>query len=123
MRAVLALLLLVSLAAPARADEAIADFQAQKAAQAKAADAELNRVYKALLPCLTAAEKKKLIQAEAAWIKYRDLECSYEGELGRGYAGLSDALNADCFIRLTRVRADELKSQLATKQQNGSPSP
>lgn len=123
MHAALALTLLLALAAPAWADETITAFQAHKAAQAKYVDAELNKVYKALLPLLTPEEKKKLIQAEAAWIKYRDLECSFEGELGRGYAGLSDALNADCFIRLTRVRAEELKTQLSTKQPNVSPSP
>jgi uncharacterized protein YecT (DUF1311 family) len=115
-RGILAIALVLGFSAPAIAADAVAEMQALKAKQAKAADAELNRVYQQLLLLSSSVEKKKLIQAEQAWIKYRDLECTYEAELGRGYAGLSDALNADCFIRLTRVRADELRAQVSTKQ-------
>jgi uncharacterized protein YecT (DUF1311 family) len=52
------------------------------------ADAELNRVYRALLPRLPAAVQDKLIDAQLAWIKFRDAEAeahAWEFEGGSMY--------------------------------------
>ncbi len=52
------------------------------------ADAELNRVYRALLPRLPTAIQGKLIDAQLAWIKFRDAEAeahAWEFEGGSMY--------------------------------------
>jgi len=42
----------------------------------KKADAELNRVYRELMGHLSGDQKKALIDAELAWIQFRDTNCA-----------------------------------------------
>lgn len=60
-----------------------------------ASDAELNRVYKALMSRLDAKQQDALAASENAWIAYRDKWCKLEGY--------------DCKTRMEEQRTQELK--------------
>ncbi|HEV2863148.1 MAG TPA: lysozyme inhibitor LprI family protein [Pyrinomonadaceae bacterium] len=77
----------------------------------RAADAELNRVYKQLMSKLDAGEQDFLKKAETAWIKYRDAQCEYEDSF---YAGgtMRPMITAFCMARVTKARTAELRLQL-----------
>ena len=47
----------------------------------KKADADLNAVYKEVMPSLNDAQKESLKQSQVAWIKYRDLCAKSEGAM------------------------------------------
>jgi uncharacterized protein YecT (DUF1311 family) len=81
------LFLILSLARPLSAGESqrqhlapVAQTQHEMNQQAeddyKKSDAELNRVYKDLMGHLTAEQKKAMIDAELAWIRFRDANCA-----------------------------------------------
>jgi uncharacterized protein YecT (DUF1311 family) len=79
-------------------------------AEIKRQDQRLNQVYKALGADLSAARKDQLREAQRAWIKFRDTNCEfYLDPDGGTMAGL---LAADCMLRLTADRAEELASFL-----------
>src|SRR6266478_2114836 len=66
-----------------------AQTQAAMNAQARAefvkADAELNKIYEALLAKLTDAEgKEKLKQSQRAWLAFRDAEAAFAADQARG---------------------------------------
>jgi uncharacterized protein YecT (DUF1311 family) len=84
----------------------------QAAARSEQADNDLNKVYKHLAANLDAKSKKKLLDAELAWIKFRDAECESESDWFRG-GSLSKWQYHECFARLTKVRTTELKDALA----------
>jgi len=69
-------------------------------------DVLLNKAYRDLRAVLTAERKRELLEAQRAWLKYRDLNCKF-------YAGSGGTLAAiasnDCFLKGTAVRAGELK--------------
>jgi uncharacterized protein YecT (DUF1311 family) len=84
----------------------------------KAADAELNKVYKRaiaamkdmdkdLTPELKGAEKT-LREAQRAWIHYRDKACESHGFMTRG-GSMESMLVGNCLASLTRQRTKELK--------------
>lgn len=84
----------------------------------KAADAELNRAYKAAMaamkdmdanlpPELKGAEKA-LRTAQRAWIPYRDKACAAYGFMARG-GSMESMLVGTCLADLTRKRTKELK--------------
>ena len=74
-------------------------------------DAELNAAYAALLRRLAeeknADARRRLVEAERAWITFRDKTCRYENEFG----GINSIGNVRCFARLTQERMGYLKSQ------------
>ena len=83
----------------------------------KAADAGLNRAYKAAIagmkdmdanlpPELKGAEKA-LRQAQRAWIPYRDKACEAFGFMARG-GSMESMLVGSCLADLTRKRTKEL---------------
>jgi uncharacterized protein YecT (DUF1311 family) len=49
----------------------------------EAADRELNRVYTRLRSILSPEEQNDLLEAQRAWLKYRDLTCTAEYNLYR----------------------------------------
>ncbi len=61
-----------------------------------AVDAELNRVYKLYMGRLDATQKKKLVQAETDWLRYRDKTCKVWG--------------SDCLTVLEKERTAELEA-------------
>ncbi len=65
------------------------------------ADRLLNIAYQRLLNYLSATRREKLIDAQLAWIDYRDANCGFESNLvarGRNI----------CLIRMTEIRTQEL---------------
>jgi len=74
-------------------------------------DAELNNVYKLLMPKLNRGNKANLLKAERAWIVYRDAHCAVEEPAER--AGTLDFVIADqCQLRQTIYRIEDLKQRL-----------
>lgn len=76
----------------------------------QAADAELNKAYGRLAGILEADEKALLKEAELAWIKYRDSNCTFESSQ---YAGgtMRPMIESFCLARVTKARTAELKEQ------------
>nr|WP_279292473.1 DUF1311 domain-containing protein [Methylobacterium goesingense] len=82
----------------------------------KAADVDLNQVYRTLNDRLDTNGKRNLVAAERAWIAFRDREC----DLRTGYdtvdlannGTLAPYLVGDCRLGLTRARTTELRRQL-----------
>ena len=72
----------------------------------KAADQKLNQVYKALQTKITANQKKRLTNAQLAWIKFRDAACEFEG------GTLASPTRLNCLNRITQQRTKDLNSSL-----------
>ncbi len=61
----------------------------------KAADGELNQVYRKLVAMLDAEDKVQLKVAQTAWLKYRDANCEFVGDhVQRGQHPANDL----CFL-------------------------
>src|SRR5258707_13364449 len=71
-------------------------------------DARLNANYKTLLAKLSANRTKTLLDAQRAWIKFRDLNCEFYYDPDGGTAARLDS--NDCFLQETADRAKELKN-------------
>lgn len=90
------------------------------------ADAELNKLWPEVLAAARAADKsfeptqrraqpsaaKDLLDAQRAWLKYRDAECASEASVYQGGSLENIAVN-QCFTDLTLARIKQLKD---TKQ-------
>jgi uncharacterized protein YecT (DUF1311 family) len=75
--------------------------------ETKRQDEKLNQSYQKLLASLKAARKAQLVDAQRAWLQYRDLNCAfYDDGSGGTAAGL--AAN-DCIMTMTAKRAAELE--------------
>jgi len=104
--------LLIALLIPVA--EIHAQTQAAKNAQARAefvkADAELNKIYEALLAKLTDAEgKEKLKQSQRAWLVFRDAEAAFAaGPRGT----MAPTLRYATMTELTQQRIKQLKAHL-----------
>ena len=77
----------------------------------RAADRELNRLYKLLLPILDAQGRGKLQKAQRAWIAFRDANCAYEAD-GYRVANLSKMQRTDTAARMTEARVKEMQASL-----------
>nr|WP_073014893.1 lysozyme inhibitor LprI family protein [Roseibium suaedae] len=88
----------------------------------QAADAELNKAYKAAMAQMKSYDEglaeyaKELVgaanalkEAQRAWIPYRDKACEAFGFQARG-GSMEPQLIYDCNARMTRIRTDELKA-------------
>jgi uncharacterized protein YecT (DUF1311 family) len=72
----------------------------------KRQDEKLNQSYQKLLASLKPARRAQLVDAQQAWLKYRELNCAlYDDGSGGTTAGL--AAN-DCIMTMTAKRAAEL---------------
>ena len=71
-------------------------------------DARLNANYKKLMAKLSAKRKKTLIEAQRAWIKFRDLNCEFYYDPDGGTA--ARLAGSDCFLQATADRAKELRN-------------
>jgi probable HAF family extracellular repeat protein len=88
-------------------------------AEHKAADLELNKLYKQVKEQISPEDQKNLIVAQRAWIKRRDAQCALEMGHSNGDAdaqtGTSSLLYSgqmnNCLARLTLARIEELKAQ------------
>ncbi|MEM0980852.1 MAG: lysozyme inhibitor LprI family protein [Cyanobacteria bacterium P01_H01_bin.58] len=70
----------------------------------EAADQELNAVYQDLQSYLAPADQDLLIDAQLAWLEYRDAHCAFE----------TGNLNT-CLAQVTETQVEELKQQLDTR--------
>jgi uncharacterized protein YecT (DUF1311 family) len=75
------------------------------------ADAHVDRLVQLIWDSSTADGKSHLADAQTAWQAYRKAACISESDK---YAGgtLAPVVDAQCTVRLTRVRAAELRRQL-----------
>ena len=71
-------------------------------------DARLNENYKRLMSKVSAKRKKTLLDAQRAWIKFRDLNCEFYYDPDGGTA--ARLASNDCFLQATADRAKELKN-------------
>ena len=80
------------------------------------ADKDLNAVYKVLVDTIKKSgdteAKTKLVEAQRAWIKFRDAECEFSAHPMNGGSGWP-MLHNGCMAHLTRVRTDELRSYIS----------
>ena len=71
-------------------------------------DAQLNDNYKKLMSKISAKRKKGLLEAQRAWIKFRDANCKFYFDPEGGTAAL--LAGTGCFLQVTADRAKELKN-------------
>ena len=82
----------------------------------KAADGELNQIYRKLVAMLDAEEKVQLKGAQTAWLKYRDAHCEFVGDQYKG-GSIRPMIHAFCLADVTRNRTTELKGQIEDRDQ------
>lgn len=76
-------------------------------AEYRVQDARLNRAYKNLASDLTPTRRAQLVEAQRAWIKFRDTNCNFYDDPDGGSMARVDA--NDCMMRSTEERATELE--------------
>lgn len=74
-----------------------------------AADKKLNQVYQQMLGKLTGEEKNRLVNAEKAWIAFRDRTCEFEAAQALG-GTLEGLLYMGCLERVTQERTTYLQN-------------
>jgi uncharacterized protein YecT (DUF1311 family) len=80
----------------------------------EAVDKRLNQVYRQLTSKLARTEKQRLVEAQLAWIKYRDKNCDFETYSSRNGTGYGVFLN-ECLQRITKQRINDLQQYSATR--------
>ena len=76
----------------------------------KQQDARLNKTYAALRADVDPDRRPALLEAQRAWIKFRDLNCGFHLDPNGG--SIAPLLATDCVMRMTADRADELAQLL-----------
>ncbi len=71
-------------------------------------DARLNKAYKAVMTGLTPERKKQLLEAQRAWLKFRDANCAFYDDPDGGSMARVSA--NDCMMTATAGRARELEN-------------
>ena len=75
----------------------------------KSADTALNTLYRQLMAQETdAAGKQRLVEAERAWIAYRDKECAYQVGPQQDGGSIWPMEKSNCLEQLTAARIAEL---------------
>lgn len=77
-------------------------------AEIKRQDARLNKAYKALVADLNPERKKQLLEAQRAWLKFRDTNCAFYFDPEGGTIARVQAV--DCLMTMTASRAKELEN-------------
>jgi uncharacterized protein YecT (DUF1311 family) len=75
----------------------------------KAADEQLNQLYKQIRQVLTPDQQQQLLAAQRLWIQFRDATCTAESDLYKGGTASAPAYSA-CLEELTRQRTADLKT-------------
>src|SRR5438093_3765592 len=70
-------------------------------------DARLNENYKRLISTLAIERKNALVEAQRAWIRFRDANCGFYADPEGGSAARVTA--NECFLNATADRAKELR--------------
>ena len=74
-----------------------------------AADKKLNLAYNEYRSRLDAEQKKKLTQAQLAWVKFRDLSCAFESSGAEGGSAYP-VVRSGCLAAKTESRLKEIKA-------------
>lgn len=74
-----------------------------------AADKKLNLAYNEYRARLSAGQKKKLTQAQLAWVKFRDLSCAFESSGVEGGSAYP-MVRSGCLAAKTESRLKEIKA-------------
>ena len=96
------------------------DMNVCAAGEYKKHDAAMNQIYQQLLAKLTDPQQKLLlVDAERAWLAYRDKQCAFQtsGSVG---GSIHPMIESDCLDEKTNVHSAELSRQLNC--QEGDPS-
>jgi len=75
--------------------------------ETKRQDSRLNKAYKEVMGQLSPARKKQLLEAQRAWIKYRDANCNFYADPDGGT--IATVNSSECFLSTTAARAKELE--------------
>lgn len=127
MRPVPTLLLLLCLTPPAMAQEC-GDTQSEMNACAdvifRRADTELNATYRQITARLAqdGAARRALVEAQRAWITFRDAECAFTTIDNEG-GSIRPMLRLGCATDLTRRRTADLKGYMACGQDGACAAP
>lgn len=85
----------------------------------KAADQELNQIYQQLRNTFKQTKQNtqepQLIEAQLAWLKYRDLDCKFSADRFKG-GSIAPLMYSSCQETLTKQRTTLLKSYLEARQ-------
>lgn len=73
-------------------------------------DKELNSVYNKLKNGLGIEDKKALVEAQKAWIKFRDLNCKFQSKDHGTIGPYENKVRLDCLIKTTLARTKELEN-------------
>ena len=76
-------------------------------AETERQEARLNRIYKKIMAQLDGAAKKRLREAQQAWIKFRDANVDFYRDPNGGTA--ATVAGADRYLVMTAQRASELE--------------
>lgn len=79
----------------------------------KKADKELNVVYNKLKDKLKPVDKTALINAQKAWLKFRDLNCKFMSKENSEGGVIANKMKIDCLTQSTFERIKELKDLIA----------
>jgi uncharacterized protein YecT (DUF1311 family) len=78
-----------------------------------AADQKLNQIYRQIQANLSRRQKERMIDAQLAWIKFRDANCAYERGQYEG-GSLATPTQTACLARMTQQRVKELELVYST---------
>lgn len=85
----------------------------------KAADQELNQIYRQLRNTFKQTKQNtqepQLINAQLAWLKYRDLDCKFSADRFKG-GSIAPLIYSSCKETLTKQRTIILKNYLENSQ-------
>lgn len=73
------------------------------------ADARLNRTYDELIANLNDANREKLVDAQLAWLEFRDRNCHWEAFRYDG-GSIQTSIRLNCLERLTQQRIQDLEN-------------
>ena len=91
------------------------EMQECAAADLKKADDELNAVYDMLLKTLDTEGQRKLIEAQRAWIKFRDSDAEFRADLNRG-GTMEHLTRTAAKNEITAQRVKDLKNELELRE-------
>ena len=83
--------------------------------QYKAADAQLNVVYREFMSKLSAEETAQLKAAQLAWLKFRDANCEFVADQFKG-GSMRSMVVGMCLADVTHARVNELKAQMKDRE-------
>ncbi|MBC3366539.1 lysozyme inhibitor LprI family protein [Pseudomonas sp. SWRI154] len=93
------------------------DLNQCSAQENKAADKELNSLYKQITARLkdNAETTQLLVKAQRAWIGFRDAECSFSASGVEG-GSVYPMIHNECITAVTKARIETLKTYLKCKE-------